>query len=185
MRWLEGRLKVTAEEFVHMDSPDTEVFELVDGELVPVPSAIPLHAMIRDRAERLVWNYFDRTPIGGAISATDCLITNGTVRKPDLAIILGERWRQLDTRKVPIPFAPDIAVEVLSPSEQALDVTRKVRDYLQAGAREVWLLDPDNGEVHVRTKTGIRLLQGIELLESPLLPGFSVDVATLLAEPKR
>ena len=80
-----------------------------------------------------------------------------------------------------MPFAPDIAVEALSPSEHALDVNRKVRDYLGAGSAEVWLLDPENGELHVRTKPGIRILQPDDALETPLLPGFSVAVGTLLA----
>jgi Uma2 family endonuclease len=84
-------------------------------------------------------------------------------------------------RKVPVPYAPDIAVEVLSPSELVLDLNHKVRDYLSAGSQEVWLLDPENCELHVRTKTGIRLLQTRDTLETPLLPGLSVLVETLLA----
>jgi Uma2 family endonuclease len=87
----------------------------------------------------------------------------------------------LDLKKIPAPYAPDVAVEVLSPSELVLDLNHKVRDYLLAGSQEVWLLDPENGELHVRTKTGIRVLQGSEKLESPLLPGFSVGVEALLA----
>lgn len=62
-----------------------------------------------------------------------------------------------------------------------MEVNRKVRDYLSAGSREVWLLDHENVELHVRTKAGIRVLEGTGTLESPLLPGFSVGVSALLA----
>lgn len=172
---------MTAEEFAQMETAEDESYELVDGELIPVPSAIPLHAVIRDRMVRLVSNYFEGNTTGGAIGGTDCLISSDTVRKPDLSVFLGERWTELDLYRVPVPFAPDIAVEVLSPSEHAMDVTRKVRDYLSAGSQEVWLLDHDNGELQIRTKTGIRLLEGNDALSSPLLPGFSVSVADLLA----
>ena len=172
---------MTAEEFAHLETAENESYELVDGELIPVPSAIPLHGVIRDRMTRLVGNYFDRNPIGGTASETDCRITSETVRKPDLSVFLGERWQQLDLYRVPVPFAPDIAVEVLSPSEHIMDVTRKVRDYLSAGGQEVWLLDHANGELQIRTKSGIRLLEGTDALTSPLLPGFSVSVAELLA----
>jgi len=156
-------------------------YELVDGELIPLPSATPFDGIIRDRSVQLLRNYFDRNAIGGAISEIDCRTNDEGVLRPDLSIFLGERWLQLDLKKIPAPYAPDVAVEVLSPSELVLDLNHKVRDYLLAGSQEVWLLDPENGELHVRTKTGIRVLQGSEKLESPLLPGFSVGVEALLA----
>jgi len=178
---LATRMLMTVEDFVQMNPVNNETYELVDGELIPFPSPTPLHGIIRDRSGRIIWSYFDRNPIGGAIAETNCRIASDTVRRPDLSIFLGEHWQQLDLKKVPVPFAPDIAVEVLSPSEHVVDVNRKVRDYLVAGSLEVWLLDPENGELHVRTKAGILLLQGSDTLESSLLPGFSISVANLLA----
>jgi Uma2 family endonuclease len=68
---------------------------------------------------------------------------------------------------------------VLSPSESAVDLNRKVLEYLAGGSREVWLLDNTNGELHVRTSAAIRLLRGNDVLESPLLPGFSHPVSDL------
>ena len=53
-------------------------------------------------------------------------------------------------------------------------VRRKVREYMQAGSREVWVLD------QVHTTGGIRVLQGTDALESPLLPGFRATVAEFL-----
>ena len=88
--------------------------------------------------------------------------------------------RTLLKEKIPVPFAPDIAVEVLSASEIAVDVRRKVLDCLRAGSQEVWLLDHANGEILVHTSHGIRVLQAADVLESPLLPGFSVPVTDLV-----
>lgn len=172
---------MTAAEFIQMDAAETESFELVDGELIPMSSPIILHGIVRGRAERLIGNYFDRNPIGGVVSETDCRINSNTVRRPDLSIFLGERWRQLDVLGVPAPFAPDIAVEVLSPSEHIMEVNRKVRDYFSAGSQEAWLLDHAICEVHVRTKSGAHILGGSDTLETGLLPGFSVSVTELLA----
>ena len=172
---------MTAEEFAQMSMAENEDYELVDGELIPLSSATPLHNNIRGKTEHLVRSYFGKNPIGGAISETDCRISSDTVRKPDLSIFIGDEWGQLDMNLVPIPIAPAIAVEVLSPSEHMVDVNRRFRDYLGAGSKEVWLLDHANGELHVRTKAGVRLLQGSDVLDSPLLPGFSVNVADLLA----
>ena len=172
---------MTVEQFAEMETEDTENYELVEGELIPLSSPTPRHSKIRRRVERLVEIYFERNPIGEAYDEVDCRLTGNTVRRPDLSIFLnGERLQQLDRDKIPVPFAPDIAVEVLSPSERAMDVRRKVRDYLRAGSKEVWLLDHANGEVLVHSSVGIRVLQGLDVLESPLLPGFGTTVADLL-----
>lgn len=85
-------------------------------------------------------------------------------------------------RRIPLPFAPGIAVEVLSPSEVAVEVPRKIHSHLAAGCKEVWLLDADLADVEVHTLNANRLWQGGQLLESPLLPGFSAPVQDLLIQ---
>lgn len=173
---------ITAEQFAEMVTADNEKYELVDGELIPMSSATYLHNLIRDLLGHLLWVYFKSGVAGNAVSETACRINADTVRIPDLSIFLGEeRLKQLDRGKFPVPFPPDIAVEVLSPSEAAVDVRRKIRDYLGAGSKEVWVLDHLNNEVIVHTSFGIRLLAGKDALESPLLPNFSVLVEELLA----
>lgn len=103
------------------------------------------------------------------------------MRRPDASVFLLARLEGLDRKKIPIPIAPDIAVEVLSPSESSVEVHRKALQYLAAGSQEVWQLDQENGEIFVQTNSGIRLLRGEEALEAPLLPDFSVTVNVLLA----
>lgn len=172
---------MTVEDFAETATSETEDFELVEGESIALPSANATQAKIRQNAERRVADYFDRNPIGVVLAEIDCRIGAETVRRPDLAVFLASRLKDLDRKKVPVPFAPDIAVEVLSPSESAVEVHRKALEYLAAGCREVWQFDHENGEVFVQTDAGLRLLRGEAILETPLLPGFSVKVATLLA----
>jgi Uma2 family endonuclease len=81
---------------------------------------------------------------------------------------------------IPVPFAPDIAIEVISPSESAIDVNRKVLDYLAGGSQEVWLIDHLNREIFVPNVSGIRLFRGNDPVESKLLPGFSPAVNDLI-----
>ncbi len=172
---------MTAVQFGQMITAETEDFELVDGELVRMSSGTLRHAKIRSRIERYLAEHFEKHPMGEAYGEVDCRITNDTVRRPDVAVFLGERLKLLDVDAIPAPFAPDIAVQVLSPSESAIDVRRKVRDYLRAGGHEVWLVDSANGEVIVHVQGQGRVLEGEEVLETALLPGFSVSVAKLLA----
>jgi len=173
---------LTIEQFAQMQTQatDTEDYELVAGELVPLPSGTYRHNKMRDLIGHLLWSYFRQHPIGEAVGENDCRIASDEVRRPDLSIFLRERLNQMDPDKIPAPFPPDIAVEVLSPTESAMDVRRKVRDYLRGGSKEVWLLDHLNGEVLVHTSDGIRILQGGDVLETPVLPGFRVSVADLV-----
>jgi Uma2 family endonuclease len=172
---------MTVEQFVQMQTADTEDYELVEGELIPLSSGTFRHDRIRDFLVFLMWSYFKANPIGGAVAEHDCRIGTDTVRRPDLSIFLNERLSQIDPDQVPVPFPPDIAVEILPPSESAVTVRRKVRDYLGAGSSEVWLLDHLNIEVQVHTNAGIRILGEPGVLESPLLPGFSAVVTALIA----
>ncbi len=171
---------MTVEEFVQWDAPEGHSYELVDGEPVRMSSPAPLHNIVTARLLYLLWRYFERDPSGGAIAETDCRVSAKNVRRPDLSIFVAEEWRRLDLKRAPTP-APTIAVEVLSPTDLATEVVRKVREYLSAGSQEVWVLDPENGEVQVRTQSGIRLLEGSAALDTPLLPGFSAPATELLA----
>jgi Uma2 family endonuclease len=171
---------ITVEQFARMRTSETEDYELVEGELIPLASGTPLHAAVRGRAEALIRAWFQRSPLGEIFAEVDCRLAGSTTRRPDLSIFLGAKAHAFDLNEIPVPFAPDIAVEVLSPSDGAIDVNRKALEYLAAGSQEVWLLDNANGEIFVQTPDGIRLLRGNAALTSPLLPGFAAAVSDLL-----
>ena len=80
-----------------------------------------------------------------------------------------------------IQGAPDIAVEVISPSDSASHLQKKVGEYLDAGSHAVWVVYPDTREVHVFGPTGaVRVLKGADTLEIPdLLPGLSIPLAAI------
>jgi len=104
-----------------------------------------------------------------------------TVRQPDLAFVQTARLSLLkdDTRR--FPGAPDLAVEVLSPSDRPGDVHAKVADFLAAGTRAVWLVDPRHRSVICyRSLLEPRRLVEEDVLEGEdVLPGFSIAVAAI------
>ncbi len=175
------RTLMTTEQYAQLQTSEGESYELVDGELIPLPSAVPRHNKIRRRLERSLEDYLARNPAADIYDEIDCRIADGNIRRPDLSIFLRSTQRLIDDRRTPIPFPPDITAQVLSPSESAMDVNRKVRDYLGAGSKEVWILDHENNEVFVYTNAGIRMLSGKDVLASPLLPGFEAMIEDLLA----
>lgn len=85
---------MTVEQFAEMKTADTEDYELVEGELVALPSATPRHAKIRSRLERLIESYLERSPIGEAYGEVDCQVTDDIVRRPDVSVFLDERFQQ-------------------------------------------------------------------------------------------
>jgi Uma2 family endonuclease len=102
-----------------------------------------------------------------------------TVRAPDVAFVAADRIEDRPTAKF-FPGPPDLAVEVLSPSDTASEVQEKAEAWLNSGCREVWLIDP-------RRKSATRLTpaedsiiqQSVETLTTNLLPGFSLEVSEL------
>lgn len=94
------------------------------------------------------------------------------------------RWQLLEPSHIPIPFAPDIVVEVLSAWELAVSVNRKISEYLDSGSQEVWIIDPANQTMMIHTREGARILKAGDSLTSPVLPGFSMRIAELLTLPQ-
>ncbi|MPZ23273.1 MAG: Uma2 family endonuclease [Dehalococcoidia bacterium] len=102
-----------------------------------------------------------------------------TVLAPDVAFLLKARVRPASERKGFPPGAPDLAVEVLSPSNSASEMARKVDHYLRAGATLVWLVDPERRSVAVYQRGGETrfLREDDEIDAGELIPGFRRRVA--------
>jgi Uma2 family endonuclease len=109
-------------------------------------------------------------------------------RRPDLAFLSSAKWplncRGPETESWAI--IPDLAVEIVSPTNHAAQVLGKVREYLKAGVPLVWVVYPSAREVHVfdaRDHSVVGRLQGTDILKGePVLPAFELDLATLFGE---
>ncbi|MEM8530326.1 MAG: Uma2 family endonuclease [Chloroflexota bacterium] len=166
--------------------PDTGMqYELVRGEVVELmppggkPGAIAV-------ALAMVLRLWTKQHTNGYVAVeADYILTYNpdTVRGPDVSYVRSER---IPTDGIPEGFwnlTPDLAVEVVSPSETAEDIREKVRDFLMAGTPLVWTIYPRTREVIVHTADGIAQTYGeADVLEFPeMLPGFSCTVAELFA----
>jgi len=170
------------EQFAAMPAGARADFELVEGELVPLAQTPAKHNWIWGRLNaRLVW-YLDHSPIGTVLAETDCR-TGDSVRRPDVSFYRTARWNLVDPERFPLPFPPDFAVEVLSPSNTYMEVDKKVHEYLAHGSSEVWIIDPDVREVLIRRAGAMRVLGPGHSITSPLLPGFSIPAAELFSGP--
>jgi Uma2 family endonuclease len=90
-----------------------------------------------------------------------------------------ETWRSVDIKRVPVVQTPDIAVEIISPSETAKTIHRKIDAYLKWGVHEVWLIDPEARTLAVHSRAGVQPLSEGAFLTSSFVPGWQLQIADL------
>ncbi|MBZ5617110.1 MAG: Uma2 family endonuclease [Acidobacteriia bacterium] len=153
--------------------------ELLQGELIEVSSPTPRHQRIVNKLIVSLGEYFRGETRGETLQDSEFALGEADRLRPDLAILLAEHSASVDENenKTPIPFAPDIAVEVISPSERATDTMGKVWIYLDAGTQEVWQFQPASEKVLVYRGLKSIIALGVgESLSTPLLPGLEIPV---------
>ena len=151
-------------------------YELSDGELIVVGNAFAKHVRVKRRILRKLFAYEERYSTGEVFAESQFTLGEATARIPDAAFLRNLKVGLLPDGNVPIPFAPDLAIEVISDSESADDAEQKVAEYLAAGTQEVWQVYPQQRRVRVRTTSAIRDYTGTEVITSPVLPGFEAPI---------
>src|ERR1700704_5387839 len=117
---------LTAEEFDNYPFEEDKRYELDEGELIEMTRPAYKHNRVMGRLFNRLTNYFDANQLGEAlISENLYALSPSTRRSPDVAVILGNRHEELKDAKA-IPIIPDIAAEVLSPSETPAQIHRKM-----------------------------------------------------------
>ncbi|HKP51835.1 MAG TPA: Uma2 family endonuclease [Chloroflexia bacterium] len=174
---------LTAQEFWQL--PNSEHLELVRGKVRETMPPGWKHGVIAGTVWGLL-SHWARQLAGGlvAVKAGFMLKRNpNTLRAPDVSYVRADRVPQGDVPEGFGTLAPDLAVEVISPSETADEIQEKVGDFLSAGTPLVWVIYPRRGEVVVYTADGLaRTYSGDDVLEQPeVLPGFSCRVSELFA----
>jgi Uma2 family endonuclease len=171
----------TAEQLLEM--PGSERRELVRGDVVTMTPAgaehgatvmhlaVPLGVHVRRHRSGEIF---------GAETGFQIARDPDTVRAPDVAFVRAERLGG-GPGKGFFPGPPDLAVEVISPSDRASQVFGKVHDWLDAGCHTVWVVDPDTQTVTVyRSRQAITVVTvGESLTADDLLPGFTLPVAEI------
>ena len=176
---------LTIEEYAALEEPEGLRYELSEGELIVTPSPNYIHNKIRDRLNARLQAYLDTRKLGDVTSETDMKLAGNVVRRPDVAFIRAKRLKGVDLDQVPLPFGPDLAVEIVSKNDRADDLLLKVSQYLHAGAQAVWLLYPKTGlayrYVPGKLEPEVRRAEdGARFEEPQLLPGFSLPLTEIL-----
>lgn len=173
---------LTADELLHLHLPNKRT-ELVRGVLVVREPAGWTHGRVAMNLGAELGTHVKRTGAGAVLAAETGfkLATNpDTVRAPDVAFVTRERLPAAVTRGYPA-LAPDLAIEVLSPDDRPGEVLEKVGDWLNAGTRLVWVVDPVRRLARVYRQDGSEtLVPGDGALDGEdVLPGFSCPLASI------
>ncbi len=166
------RRRMTEEEFLRLPD-DGRKWELVDGKAKEVPAGHRHDVMVINIGAMLKPFARGRGFVAG--SQAGFRMASGNVRSPDVSFTRKERLPDGLPAESFESMAPDLAIEIISPSEQPDEMARKVAEYFGAGAEQVWHLFPDTRRVTVYTSPFNTADFGPEetLDAGDLLPGFS------------
>ena len=166
-------------------------YELVRGKLKELNVSTE-SARVGGEVHFHIRTFLTRNPLGMAFppeTGFRCFAADPTdpdrVRKPDAAFIsFATLPRAHYKRDGFCETVPDVVAEVVSPNDTVREVDYKRQEWLRAGVKEVWMLNPDVSSIHVYQGTGAFALLGeADTLSTPLLPGFAVPVAELFRIP--
>ncbi len=167
--------------------PEDKRFEMIEGELLVTPAPSTRHQMILVRILVRLVNFVTAGRLGQVLpSPTDVILSDDTVVQPDILFISRERLAIMDP-KGGVRGAPDLVVEVLSPSTAGRDRILKRKLYAKYGVKEYWIVDPDacSIEVLIYSPGGMELWQAFlagSSLTSPLMDGLTVSLDDLFSE---
>ena len=175
--------RVTADDFFRMT--DVGRAELVDGEVVPMSPVGFVHSTIAVSISANLRAFAKARGLGmvgveaGFILGRD----PDRVRAPDVAFVVAARVEAAEQAEGFVPFAPDLAIEVLSPNDTFYDVEAKAQEYIEAGTRLVWVVNPRSRHVLVYAPGApVAVRNAADALDGgDVLPGLDMTVDALLS----
>ena len=182
-----ARVRLTYDDFM-LFPDDGKRHELIDGEHCVTPAPNARHQLILGNLYFLIRAWLEDHPVGQAfLSPLDVVFTSFDVVEPDLLFISRGRAAQIVGIKN-VTGAPDIVVEIGSPSTRKRDETIKRRLYERSGVAEYWIVDPDLEVVRVYRNRDGRFERPVELrtdagdlLTSPHLDGLEISLRRIFA----
>ncbi len=170
---------LSLDEFQSLPEPDVGSYELDQGELIYVSPNNLEHNEIRDKLYIPMREFVRQRGLGIVTAETLFNLGSGLVRAPNIAFIPAERLGMMNPREY-LEAVPALVVEVLSPGNKPLDVTRKSHQYRAAGVHTVLVLDSERREADLIDAAGVRTVRARGTLEIPaILPGFSIPLSAL------
>ena len=174
------QVRMTAEQLAELTDDRYKKSELVQGGLITMSPTGFEHGIVSARIAQRLHDFVRPRGLGYICGAETGFILQrnpDTVRAPDVAFVCKEKVSSLPTSFA--EFAPDLAVEIISPTDRSGEMEQKIADYLAAGTRLVWVVYPATKTVYVyRPGRAVQRLSASETLSGEdVLPGFSITIS--------
>ncbi len=180
---LKEKIRLTYNDYLTL--PEEKRYELMEGELFMVPAPDFYHQIVSGNIVFPLREFVKKGNLGIVVAApVDVILFPEDVLQPDILFISRER-RHIITEKN-VSGAPDLVIEILSPSTQERDKLVKRDIYSKYGVQEYWIIDPVGKNIEVMTlgSEGYKLhaiFLNDEVLTSPLIQGFSLSLKEVFA----
>ncbi len=178
---------LTAEDLALLPD-DGNRYEIIGGQLIVSPSPTYRHQRVSFKLTSVLDAHLSATGNGQAVAAPmDVHLSSNDVVQPDLLVVLNGQSGIIQDHG--IWGAPDLVIEILSPSSISNDFLRKSKLYERFGVREYWIVNPESATVSVQTLDGERYALSVDFgpgdtLTSAVLDGFTLDVALIFPDTK-
>jgi Uma2 family endonuclease len=180
--------KITVQEFQEMEFPDNDffIYELINGEIMRKQAPKPLHQQISRRVTAAFEEFLKEKPIGDFFYAPiDVFFDKYNNSQPDILFIKNDRSFIIDLENG-IMGAPDLIVEIISPSSIKMDRFDKKELHKKFAVKEYWIIDPKNQtvEIHVFKDNDYALHQFLEiegLVDSTIMQGLELEIKNVFS----
>ena len=162
------------------------LYELIDGRVVEKPTMGAYPTWIASLLAQALGAYTTAENRGRVVVEMLFRIDNDLQRRPDVAFVSHDRWPR--GRRVPDEAAwnvvPDLAIEVVSPTNSGNEIIAKIDDYFRAQVQRVWVVYPNARAIYLyESPSEVKILRAGDTLDgAPLLPGFHLPLTTLFDE---
>ena len=168
----------------YLDLPeDGKRYEVINGELVMAPAPNTSHQKVSVKLEFAIEKFLEKDNIGTLLHAPIAVVLSETVvLQPDIVFIANENSGIITEKN--LSGAPDLIIEIVSPSSGYYDLIEKKEIYEKFGVKEYWIVDPRNRwlEIYFNENDKFRLMQRVEktgIANSIVLPGFKIQLETI------
>ena len=178
-----AKIKFTYEDYRNLPESETKRYELLEGDIVMVPSAATYHQRISVRLQYILEGLVQQHSLGSIYSAPcDVVLSEENVVQPDIFFV--SKARSQIIKEECIEGAPDLVIEILSPATSGRDRTYKRTLYARHGVQEYWLVDPKEQAVEVLTLSQAqfkptRIYRKADVLKSALLSNLEINLSEI------
>lgn len=167
---------ITEAQFDALSSDSHDRQELIDGERIELAQSTVHHQSLVSKLSFSLMSGPEVSGLAFVSTSNEFSCGEGNRLVPDVTVSQAECWSHVNLTLDVINVLPNIAVEILSPSESTIHVERKIGFYLESGVSEVWVIFPERARVYVHQFNSIQQFTADQTLTTELLSGWSLPL---------